>query len=201
MNSAILLAAGQSSRMGSLKALLPWGGRTLLEKQLDELVQSTIDEVVVVLGFQADLLKPLILEATRDFATKLTIKIRINRHYEAGKTSSIRLGMKHLAKASDNVLIIGVDQPVRAVTINTLLSSRAELAIPVYQGRKGHPPLFASSLYKKLEAITEETEGLRAVIRHHPGCQLIEVGQPQILLNLNEQSQYEQAIARQLDGY
>ncbi|MQF94116.1 MAG: hypothetical protein FI731_00360, partial [SAR202 cluster bacterium] len=57
---AILLAAGESSRMGQLKALLPWQGATLIEHQLHSLLNAGIDRVVVVLGHDVDRLKPIV---------------------------------------------------------------------------------------------------------------------------------------------
>jgi molybdenum cofactor cytidylyltransferase len=57
MISAIVLAAGESKRMGQIKQLLPWQGKTILESVLDNLLNSKVDEVILVLGHQAELIR------------------------------------------------------------------------------------------------------------------------------------------------
>ena len=102
--SAILLSAGKSTRMGQNKALLPWQGETLLEYHLHQLKQTTIGKVIVVLGFEAERLLPLIEKTAR-------VSVILNPAYPTGKCSSIKAGMKALPARSESVMILSIDQP------------------------------------------------------------------------------------------
>ncbi|MFQ5876204.1 MAG: NTP transferase domain-containing protein [Acidobacteriota bacterium] len=192
---AILLAAGESERMGTSKALLPWHGQTLLAHQLRQIQRSRITECVVVLGREADSLAPIV-ESSR----RLTWKSRAvyNPRYREGKTTSIQAGLASLFSRPDGVIVAAVDQPLDRRLLDALLRrgeeewewggvpGRRTILVPVFQGRRGHPPLFSGALIGELMGICEEREGLRAVVRRDPG-RVLEVpwDSPEVLLNLN----------------
>ena len=112
---AILLAAGESSRMGQLKALLPWRGVTLLEHQIRSLIDAGVCRVIVVLGHQANLLKPVVESV--DGAHWV-----LNDDYLEGKTTSIKSGVRDLLPShARHVVLLSVDQPRRSNTVRTLL--------------------------------------------------------------------------------
>lgn len=204
MFSAILLAAGQSSRMGRLKALLPWGETTLMEAQIEQIACSEASELVIVTGYRHDLLDPQLLEMKDRFKHELNIKLIHNLHYRSGKTSSIRLAMTCVSRHGKGVAILGVDQPVTSWTLDRLFMGLEEKAIriPLFEGRKGHPPVFSSHYYGELGHVSEHNQGLREVTRKHNDCvQLIEVSQPQVLLNLNREQDYISAKEQGLDLY
>ncbi|MFH1031465.1 MAG: nucleotidyltransferase family protein [Chloroflexota bacterium] len=195
MISAILLAAGESTRLGKLKALLPWQGKTLLQHQINALIKAGVTEIIVVLGHQADKLSPLI-------ETTPQIKVVRNPHYRQGKTTSIKAGLKVINPASDTILILGVDQPRSAATLKALLKhhqkTKALITIPEYRGKGGHPPIFSASLIPELMAITEEQAGLRAVI-NRPGREVkrLEMPSEEVLLDINTTADYERAKRRE----
>ena len=160
---AILLAAGESSRMGRLKALLPWRNTTLLEHQLRALLDAGANQVVVVLGHDADRLKPIV-ESTDSASWTL------NPDYLQGKTTSIKSGVAALTgQQVSDVLLLNVDQPRSADTVRTLLkrhlASPYLITIPTHGGKGGHPILITAELLPELAEINEESQGLKAVVR------------------------------------
>ena len=188
---AILLAAGESSRMGRLKALLPWGGRTLLEYQLDQVAASRCATLVVVLGHEATRLRGLVHERPG-----LDLSIVENLDYRSGKSSSIRLGVGALRPDLSAILVLTVDQPRPSWVLDRLIGEReragALVAVPANGGRRGHPPIFASALRDGLLAVSESEQGLRAVLRRHAADLLaVEMNDPVVGLNLNSPEEYE----------
>ena len=193
--AALLLAAGESSRMGELKALLPWQGRTLLEHQLQVLLDSGASQVIVVLGHQADRLEPLIKNTPG-------VKCVLNRDYRQGKTTSIKAGLKALETPVDSILILAVDQPRSAATVRIILEkhqkSRAAFTVPTYKGKGGHPTVFSGELLPELEDISEATQGLKTVVRRHArDVQRVELDTEEVLLDLNTPEEYQKALERQ----
>ncbi len=192
---AVLLAAGDSERMGASKALMPWHGRSLLRHQVQEIQKSLIRECVAVLGREADRLTPVVESSVRP-----TWKSRAvyNPWHAEGKSASIRAGLRSLCDRPDGVLIAAVDQPLDHRLIDALVLRAEEewergpgagprtIVLPTFAGRRGHPPLFSGALMGELMEVREESEGLRAVVRREPS-RVLEVpwGSDQILLNLN----------------
>ncbi len=192
---AILLAAGESRRMGQLKALLPWQGDTLLGCQVSSLLQAGIQQVVVVLGHEQDRLLPL-LEG-RDKVVPV-----FNPDYQEGKTTSINAGLRSPQAADAQTLVLlNVDQPRTSATISTLLSrhegSGCLITIPVFQGKGGHPLILDCSLLPELLEIAEASQGIRAVVRkHEEGIQRVEMDTQEVLWDLNTPEQYQAAVGR-----
>lgn len=192
---ALLLAAGGSERMGSPKALLPWRGQPLISHQVQQIQKSRISECVVVLGQGADRLERLLAPPLRPAWKARTV---INPSHASGKCSSILAGLTSLASRPDAVLIVSVDQPVEHALLDALLAageaewerhgaaSRRSIVLPAFEGRRGHPPLFEGGLVGELMGITEESRGLRAVVRRRPE-RVMELPWPDsdVLLNLN----------------
>jgi len=189
---AILLAAGESSRMGRLKALLPWRNSTLLEYQLRSLLEAGIHQVVVVLGYDADRLKPVV-ESVDGASWAL------NPDYLQGKTTSLKTGVAALAgKQVSEVLLLNVDQPRSAETVRTLVKRHLEssylITIPTHGGKGGHPILITAGLLPELAVIDEESQGLKAVIRRHgEATERFELDDPTVLWDLNTPEQYQNA--------
>lgn len=190
--AAILLAAGESTRMGQNKALLPWQGKTLLEYQLDQLRQTTVAKTIVVLGFEADKLLSLIEKAARVSAT-------INPHYLSGRCSSIKAGMRMLPAQSEAVIILAIDQPRPYHLLEEMIEWHQScgnlITVPIYEGRRGHPPIFSRPLFPELLEISEEKMGLRHIMRCHQ-AQVAELptSSPIALVDLNSPGEYERAL-------
>lgn len=188
-----MLAAGESRRMGQLKALLPWQGTSLLAHQVGALLEAGADHVIVVLGHRAKELEPLL-----GGQSKLTCVV--NPDYLQGKTTSIKAGVRAAAQYNpQSLVILNVDQPRTAGTIRHLLhqhhASSALITIPTYQGKGGHPIILDASLLDELLSIQEETLGLKAVTERHQGrMQRLEVEDTEVLWDLNTPEQYQAAI-------
>ena len=191
--AAILLAAGESRRMGSLKALLPWQGWTLLAHQISSLRLAGADPVVVVLGHQAGQLMPLV-------EGKEGVIWQVNPDYWQGKTTSIKAGLNALGPDQPSaILILNVDQPRSAETIEYLLQHHRDggrsITIPRYRGKGGHPIVVDSALLDELKAIDEESLGVKAVVRRHQEATLlVEMDTPEVLWDLNTPDEYQAAL-------
>ena len=182
--SAILLAAGESTRMGRQKALLAWEGSTLLEYQLAQLAAvDEIREIIVVTGHDPERITAIASAAART-------RVAHNAAYRTGKVSSITAGLATVSSGADAILLLGVDQPRSADIVRAVVSaysgSRAPITVPAHIGRAGHPALFDAALLPELTAITEETQGIRAVRQRYAAETLaVELGDPAVNLDLN----------------
>ena len=197
--TAILLAAGESRRMGRLKALLPWQGTTLLAHQLASLLEAGVQQVIVVLGHQSKSLKPVV------DGQQGAIWV-LNPDYLEGKTTSLKAGLSRInPQETSNVLILNVDQPRSPGIIRRVLdrhaSGRSLISIPVYRHKGGHPVVISTALLGELLAITEDTQGLKAVMRRHEADTLRpDLDDPEILWDLNTPQEYQEAVRHQAQG-
>ncbi len=192
--AAVLLAAGRSTRMGSLKALLGWGGKPLIAHQADALREAGIDQIAVVLGHEAERLKPLV-------EGKPGVRVVYNPRYREGKTTSIRAGVLSLSPDIEHLLLIGVDQPRSAATLRAVLDahlqSGALITKPYYRGAGGHPPVFARALFSELAGLREEVQGLKELMRRRiDDMHRTELDAPDLLLDLNRPEEYAAATQR-----
>jgi CTP:molybdopterin cytidylyltransferase MocA len=182
--AAIILAAGASERMGSPKALLPWRGSTLVEHAVDQARGAGVEQIVVVVG-------PAIRHVELNATTVL------NPAPETGRSASIRLGSAAIAAAPAAILVQSVDQPVEADVLAALFQAvedNAEVAVPSYRGRRGHPVCFTGQLLSELREVRETDEGLRAVVRRHAVTE-VPVDSETVTWNLNDPGSYAAAQA------
>lgn len=182
-----------STRMGNCKALLDWGGEPLIAYQVRQMEEAGCDEVIVVLGHKAD-------EVSRQMRT-MTCRTMLNPRYQHGRAGSVRIGAKAVNRDAEAILIADIDSPRPASFLRTLIAGvRPENAVtrPVHNGTRGHPIVVAGRLREELMAVTDETEGLHAVLRAHAG----EVGEVDAgdLLDLGFNTPEEYRAARQRFG-
>jgi molybdenum cofactor cytidylyltransferase len=176
--------------MGRLKALLPWDGRPLLSYAVDQLLASPVERVAVVLGHRADELRALLPADGRLLAVP-------NPDFRSGKVSSILAGVGALPEGC-HLLVLGVDQPRPAALLTRVvehhLAGGAPVTVAAFEGRRGHPVLFAPALRPELLGLDEASEGLRAVLRRHAAAvRLSETGSALALVNLNRPEDYDAA--------
>lgn len=170
--SAIILAAGTSSRMGNgrHKLLLPLGERPVLAHTIAATVASQAHPIIVVLGHQAMLVR----SAINHFINSKEIITIENPHYLQGMSTSIHAGIHALQSTEPpptGALIILGDQPLLSPHIlDTLISAKdttsKPIAVPLYGGKRGNPVLFDRSLFPELLQVSGD-EGGRSVIAHH----------------------------------
>ena len=193
MIAAILLAAGESSRMGQPKQLLDWGGQPLIAAQTETLLAAGCRPVIVVLGAHASRVRPLLPD-------RADVQITTNRNWREGRASSIRAGARAAPPSVDGVVVVSVDQPTDTSVIQRLESglaaaSDALIAVPRHEGRNGHPPIFRSELLPELQNVTERQEGLRQIRRRHADRTIfLEMDNPIVTLNLNTPEAYRRAL-------
>ena len=164
MISAILLAAGESKRLRMPKLLLPFGKSTILEQTIDNLLNSRVDEVIVVLGFRAE-------EMMRKLANR-PVKIAINPNYHQGMSTSIVKGLSLVNNRAQAIMVALADQPlINSQTINRLIEESLGydkgIVIPTYQAERGHPIIFASKYKEELLGLKGDIGG-RQTIKEHP---------------------------------
>jgi len=185
---ALILAAGASSRMGTPKAMLPWGETTLLDSAIHTARGVSIEEIVVVLG-----------PSTRHLEVQLSTKVAFNPQPETGRSASIRLGAAMLPQEIGTILVQSVDQPSSLDVLTALfeaISRGAHVAVPTYEGRRGHPICLTGQLLKELRELSEEEEGLRSVVgRHRDHLIEVPVSSESVVWNLNDPAAYEAARA------
>ena len=182
--AAVVLAAGESSRLGVFKPLLPWpgpeDGEPLVAYQVRQLLAAGATPVLVVTGRRA----AEVAAAARAAGGEAVF----NPHHQEGKATSVHAGVA-AAPEGAGLLIVGVDQPRPAWLYRRLIEASAAgapIVLPGHTGRRGHPPLFGPALRDELLAVREESFGLRAVVQRHAAATLLlDVGSPLALVNLN----------------
>lgn len=182
---AILTAAGRSSRMGRPKALLDWGGRPLIQHQVEAL--DGLREVIVVLGHDADAIRPFV-------PVRPTVRILENPAYHLGRTTSLLAGLRMVGAPPAGILVVAVDQPIAPTALTEMFHAykpSSPVVQPTFRGQRGHPVLFRGDLLAELLAIGDEPDGLRAVVsRHRDARQEVPVRDPDVLLDLNAPADY-----------
>jgi molybdenum cofactor cytidylyltransferase len=156
MIGAVVLAAGQSRRMGQPKLCLPWGKTTILGQVIETLAKAGLDEIVVVTGAARHEVEAAIAEQIGQFP----IRVVHNPAYEQTEMlGSIQTGLRALSDRVEAALIVLGDQPqVQERTVKLVVAAyrnhQAGLVIPSYNQRRGHPWLAARHLWPSLLALT-----------------------------------------------
>jgi len=181
MITCILLSAGLSERFGSPKALAYVAGDTVIRHVQNTLLQSTCDEIIVVLGANAQEIQPSIFIHSR-------VRVVYNKEYYFGQVSSVQAGWRQVNEASEGVLFLPVDCPlVKASSVDKIIQHfrkhSPDILIPSYQNKKGHPPIFHQRLKSKALNLSRD-QGLNSLFIDHPP-QIIEMDDPGIVQSFN----------------
>ncbi len=143
MISAILLAAGQSKRMvGENKLTKKIRGIPLIKHSVKNILASSVDELIVVLGYQKEIIEKLIDKNEK-------IKFVFNNNFESGMASSIKVGLNNLSEKTEAFFICLGDMPmINQDVYNQLIRSRnnKEIIVPTYKGQQRNPILFSKSM-------------------------------------------------------
>jgi molybdenum cofactor cytidylyltransferase len=188
MVSGIILAAGESRRMGQPKLLLPWGKTTILESVVDNYLRSKIFELIVVVGASRNQIKEVL--------TSKPVIIVENLSYKEGMSSSIRQGVKAASKQAEGYLIGLGDQPlITTDIINHLITSflkeRMGIAICACQQKRGHPVIFNRKFRPALCALKGDIGG-KVIIEQNPDeVKYIEVGSKAIFADIDTLEDYQ----------
>jgi molybdenum cofactor cytidylyltransferase len=161
---AIILAAGESSRMKSPKMVLPFGKETIIETVISNIASSNVDKMVVVLGSW----KEEILQVIE----KRNVNICFNDNYKQGMLSSVQCGLRYIQGAFRSVLVCPGDQPmVEKSTINMVISAFNSagkgIVIPFCEKKRGHPVIISRKYYDEILNLGP-SDTLRRIMDNHP---------------------------------
>jgi molybdenum cofactor cytidylyltransferase len=194
---AIVLAAGESKRMGTQKLLLPFGDTTVAGTVVRTAETSRVDRVIVVIGADRDRVRAE-LERGRSAEPPQTAKLvfAVNEDYLSGMLSSIQTGFKSLPPDAEAAVVMLGDQPfLPAEVVDAVVAAYREggagIVIPVFRGRRGHPVLVATKYRDEVLGL-DPSDGLRQLMRAHPGdIREVEVDDANILRDLDTPEEYE----------
>ena len=150
MISAILLAAGRSKRMAGINKLTKEiQGIPLIKHTIKNVTLSSVDEIIIVLGYQKEIIEKLIDKNEK-------IKIVYNKDFDSGMSSSIKLGLNNLSESTKSFFICLGDMPMVNKNIyNQLIKikNNKEIIVPTFKGKQGNPILFSKSMKNKIMTI------------------------------------------------
>jgi CTP:molybdopterin cytidylyltransferase MocA len=159
-----VLAAGGGSRFGGGKLLARVGGQPIIEAVLDNLRDAPVDEVIVVIGADA--------ERLREVCERYGVRTVANEEWERGQSTSVLAGLRACDKKSRAAVVLLGDQPfVGAEAVERLVAAFAEgakVAVATYGGKRRNPVLFSREVWPLLEAELAGDEGARSFLRQHP---------------------------------
>ena len=181
---------------GPNKLLLPWGETTLIEHMLSEVLLSDVEEVVLVLGRDADKIKGLAESHPK-------LKIVEHPQYELGMTSSIQAGVR---EAKENAYMICLsDMPfLNPSDYNTIihhyqsaLNTSKDILLPQFEGKRANPVIF-NSRYKQAILNHKEANGCSGIVKQHLNCVIpFEVGNDHFVLDIDTLSDYQKLKSAQ----
>jgi molybdenum cofactor cytidylyltransferase len=188
---AIVLAAGLGTRFGGRKLLAPWEGGVLLGAALEAAFAAPVHMVTLVTGADSQLVTTAahaLMERTGQIERLKTVHAS---DYELGMAASLRTGIEYLPEHADGAYVFLGDMPRIP---HALLSDLADAldgydaVAPTFQGRRGHPVLFARSQFPALAALTGERGGRALLDEMGERLKLVEASDDGILFDVDEQS-------------
>jgi molybdenum cofactor cytidylyltransferase len=188
MVSGILLAAGESLRMGRPKLLLPWGKTTILESIVDNYLNSKIFELIVVVNPNNTQIKDVLMSKP--------VVIVENPYYQEGMSTSIRQGVEAASDQAEGYLIGLGDQPlITTDIIDYIIASFSKehpgIAICTHQGKRGHPVIFARKFRRDLCALKKDIGG-RVIIEQYPAeIKYVDAGSETIFVDIDTPEDYQ----------
>lgn len=188
---AMILAAGESKRMGKPKLLLPFGEKTIIETVVETVVSSKVKKTLVILGSDR--------EKIEDKIKNYPVEIVYNRDFRSGMLSSVQCGFNALPAEARAVLVVLGDQPkISKAIINKLIaaykSSEKGIVLPVYKKERGHPVLIDLKYREEVKNLSPEV-GLRGTVYNHPEDILeVDVETPSIFQDIDYESDYKKEL-------
>lgn len=164
--SGVVLAAGESSRIGGTKQLLAFRGSTILGRVIENARESLLDEIIVVLGHDATEIRTRV-----DFAG---VQVVLNDDYKQGQSSSLKMGLNNVSGGSRAAMFLLGDQPlVDERVINKMIRAYEEslspIVIPVFAGRRGNPVVIGRELFGDLAIAAKDDAGARVLFNQNAG--------------------------------
>jgi len=185
---AMILAAGESRRMGQSKLLLPFGEKTIIETVVEKVVSSKVNNTLVILGSEREKVEKKI--------KNFPVKVAFNPDYQSGMLSSILCGFKTLPEETQAVVVVLGDQPsVSKEVIDKIVDAYQKtgkgIVLPVYEKERGHPVIIDMKYKDEVESLSPDI-GLRGTVYSHPEDILeVEVDTPEILQDIDDETDYK----------
>jgi molybdenum cofactor cytidylyltransferase len=204
--AGVILAAGESSRMGTDKALLPWPPQAAGKSSQDTFLSASIrslasatDFVIVVAGANASALVPV--------AYACGASLVVNPEPARGQFSSLQVGLHEvLSRGRDTAMITLVDRPpVRANTIETVRSAFEQASpevwavIPEFSGRHGHPYIASRELIEVFLRAPASSNARDVEHEHQAHITYLPVNDPFVALNINTPAEYAELATKTRD--
>lgn len=192
MLAVAILAAGESRRMGTPKALIPYQGLTFVEHLVSVTRNPRVGITRIVLGAGAD-----------DIRKKLKVEdadIVVNSEWAKGQLSSIQTAVRSLPEGKTEALLLcPVDHPlVSAHLVNQLIAAfdanHPAIVLPIHNGRRGHPVIFRASLYSELLLASHTTGARQVVWAHREEVCEVPTDEEGVVLNLNDPATLQKAL-------
>jgi molybdenum cofactor cytidylyltransferase len=187
----VILAAGESRRMGRPKLLLPFGGATIVESVVRDMIASRVDKIVVVLGAHR--------QGIEDKIKGSGVEIALNPRFREGMLSSVHAGLGALPSSARAMVIALADQPgIPPLVIDGLIEAyhreKKGIVVPVYRKGRGHPFLIDLKYRPEIMALDPKV-GLRGLLRKHPEDIVeVRVSHPAVLSDIDDPEDYARAI-------
>jgi len=186
--AGLILAAGESSRMGSAKALLEFRGETFLDR-LIRCFSAYCSPVIVVLGHEPEVIRA----GVRSAGNAVFV---LNPDYSRGQFSSMQCGLRAVPEEADGVLFTPVDHPnIEPATVRQLIAAGAPIAIPQYLGRHGHPVLFTRALIPEFLGLGPEVQAREVLHGHASEIRYLDVADAGILDDIDDPDAYHRLLA------
>ena len=189
MISAIVLAAGQSKRMGGDNKLIKkYNKKYLINHIIGTLIKSKVNKIIVVLGFQKSKVRKIVLKNKK-------INFVFNKNYKSGMASSIKTGLKRILKKNIGFLVVQADMPlISKKIINSLCyaieNNNKEIVVPIYKINMGNPIGFKSSMIKILNKTKGDSGAKKMIKRNKKKLSLIKVNSKSIFKDFNTQGDF-----------
>ena len=189
MISAIVLAAGQSKRMGGDNKLMKkYNKKYLINHIIGTLIKSKVNKIIVVLGFQKIKVRKITVKNKK-------INFVFNKNYKSGMASSIKTGLKRILKKNIGFLVVQADMPlISKKIINSLCyaieNNNKEIVVPIYKINMGNPIGFKSSMIKILNKTKGDSGAKKMIKRNKKKLSLIKVNSKSIFKDFNTQRDF-----------
>jgi len=184
MITLIVLAAGKSTRMeGHNKLLAEVQGKPMIRRVVEAALHSKVDKTIVVLGWDESRVRGVLAD--------LPCRLIVNREFEKGQSSSLKAGLDEVDPETTAVLVLPgdiakIDSRSIDKVVNSYILDGGTILVAAHKGRHGHPILIDRRLFKDIVQITEETHGLKSVIKMHENeIRLVEVDTDIILIDVD----------------
>jgi len=205
MVSAVVLAAGMSTRMGRNKLLLTFRDKPLVVHAVDTLLASTVGEIIVVLGHESE----KVCNQLEDHAGQVTngaqtsrVRLVKNPDFRDGLSTSVRIGVGAVSSEAAAIMIYLADQPLLETAdvdriIEAFAAAKAEkkmIVVPFFKGERGNPVILDASLRDSILGIVGDV-GCKGVIKRYPEkVYAIEMENDHVVRDVDDAQAYERLV-------